>query len=299
MMATSLVLFLLPVLFHSYKACPSIRFVKNESLTGMTSDAGLIAIETSQLRAECPVKCVRKTGCKSVFYDQTSGICRLHSKYFQQSDSGLITNAGFSYHELLCPGIEPVPIVPKGTVQLVVEGTLATLRVVCIDRHRFSGSGTATCFEDVDWPARGSCEENQWFDMTTPVIRYFPVPVSVGTKAILVGRAGTPSFYLNIKPPRNVTISLHANLIDGTITRKKKHLGSWGHFITETTNALMPPGSVFTLTVEFTSESELKGTVTGNSFYNFTYPVLVGLESIALFQVKDNISISEIRFEWP
>lgn len=65
-------------------------------------------------------------------------------------------------------------------------------------------------------------------------------------------------FYLNIKPSRNVTMSLHANLIDGTITRKKKHLGSWGHFITETTNALMPPGSVFTLTVEFTSESELK-----------------------------------------
>lgn len=99
MMATSLALFLLPVLFHSNKACPSIRFVKNESLTGMTSDAGLIAIETSQLRAECPVKCVRKTGCKSVFYDQTSGICRLHSKYFQQSESGLITNAGFSYYE--------------------------------------------------------------------------------------------------------------------------------------------------------------------------------------------------------
>ncbi|XP_067661306.1 uncharacterized protein [Haliotis asinina] len=298
-MASNIMLLLLPALFHSFKACPSIRFVTEERLTDKTSDVDLIRRETFQLRAECAVKCVRTFGCLSVFYEQTSGTCRLHSKYFEQSDSGLVTNAGFMYLELVCPGLDPAPSVSGGTVQLFTDGSLAALKVVCDYRHRFTGPDTATCFEDVDWNARGTCEENRWFNLTTPFVKYFPVPPRVGTKITLVGRAGTNKFQVIVKQAHNVTVALTANQDPGQIKLAKKYLGSWGHYITDTTDALNPTRNVFTLTLDFASDSELKGTIIGNSFYNFTYPVLVSLDSLKIVQVKEDVSVNELHINWP
>ncbi|XP_046580006.1 uncharacterized protein LOC124287557 [Haliotis rubra] len=203
------------------------------------------------------------------------------------------------YFELVCPGIDPVPSVARGTVQLFIEGSLAALRVVCQHRYGFTGPDTATCFEDVDWTARGSCVENHWFNLTTNILQYFPVPPRVGTKITLVGRAGPTKFSVIVKQAQNVTMSLTANNAPGEIKRAKKYLGLWGHFETDTTDALYPTGNVFTLTLEFASEGELKGTIIGNSFYNFTYPVLVSPDSLKLVQVTDDVSVNELHIQWP